>query len=752
MYIVREMHKIFLYSFLLLLFLTKLSLATVINKIEINGNTRISNESVIVFGDIKLDTDINDNKLDSILKKLYETNFFENIDLSIDNKTLIINIIENPLIQNVNILGVSSKALREEISDIILLKNSSSFVEFYAKKDFRTIKTFLKTQGYYFVNVKSSIKQNTNNTIDLVYNIELGQKALIGKINFIGDKKIKSRKLRGVIVSEENKFWKIISSKKYLDENRIKLDIRLLKNFYINKGYYNVIIENSSAKFLDNNTFDLVFTITAGSKFLFNDVKLILPADYDPKNFEKVNKVLQSLKNEVYSYNKIEDILDEIDQIALSEQYEFIDADVEETIIGENKLDFTVIVKETEKFYVEKINIYGNNITREKVIRDTFLVDEGDAFNQILHNKTINRIKAKNIFGKVTSNVIDGTLPNKKIINLEVEEKATGEISAGAGIGTTGGSLGFSVKENNYIGKGIKLNATVRLGSNSITGLLSVTNPNFNYSDRELTTTIENSTSNLLTTNGYKTSKTGIAFSTNYEQYKNFYISPEVSAYFEKVRTNSTASTALKKQKGDFFDLNLNYALNLDKRNFGYQPSEGFRSIFRQELPLITEDLTIKNSYEFNAHHEFVEDMVGSFSFFTSAVNTLSGDNVRISKRLFMPGKRLRGFETGKTGPKDGLEYVGGNYLTAINLSSTLPKVLSEQENIDFRIFFDAANVWHVDYSDTINNSNSIRSSTGVGIDWFTPVGPLNFSLSQAITKAATDVTETFRFNLGTTF
>jgi len=746
------MHKIFLYSFLLLLFLTKLSLATVINKIEINGNTRISNESVIVFGDIKLDTDINDNKLDSILKKLYETNFFENIDLSIDNKTLIINIIENPLIQNVNILGVSSKALREEISDIILLKNSSSFVEFYAKKDFRTIKTFLKTQGYYFVNVKSSIKQNTNNTIDLVYNIELGQKALIGKINFIGDKKIKSRKLRGVIVSEENKFWKIISSKKYLDENRIKLDIRLLKNFYINKGYYNVIIENSSAKFLDNNTFDLVFTITAGSKFLFNDVKLILPADYDPKNFEKVNKVLQSLKNEVYSYNKIEDILDEIDQIALSEQYEFIDADVEETIIGENKLDFTVIVKETEKFYVEKINIYGNNITREKVIRDTFLVDEGDAFNQILHNKTINRIKAKNIFGKVTSNVIDGTLPNKKIINLEVEEKATGEISAGAGIGTTGGSLGFSVKENNYIGKGIKLNATVRLGSNSITGLLSVTNPNFNYSDRELTTTIENSTSNLLTTNGYKTSKTGIAFSTNYEQYKNFYISPEVSAYFEKVRTNSTASTALKKQKGDFFDLNLNYALNLDKRNFGYQPSEGFRSIFRQELPLITEDLTIKNSYEFNAHHEFVEDMVGSFSFFTSAVNTLSGDNVRISKRLFMPGKRLRGFETGKTGPKDGLEYVGGNYLTAINLSSTLPKVLSEQENIDFRIFFDAANVWHVDYSDTINNSNSIRSSTGVGIDWFTPVGPLNFSLSQAITKAATDVTETFRFNLGTTF
>ena len=746
------MQKIILYSFLLFLFLTKLSLATVINKIEVKGNTRITKESVIVFGNINLNTDINDAELNLILKNLYETDFFENIDLSINNKTLIITLIENPIIQNVSILGIPSKTLREKISEIIELKNASPFVEYYAKKDFRKIKTFLKTRGYYFADVKSSIKQNTNNTIDLVYNIKLGQKALIGKINFIGDKKIKNRKLRNVIVSEENKFWKFLSNKKYLDENRIQLDMRLLKNYYINKGYYNVLIENSSAKFLDNNTFDLNFTITAGNKFSFNEAKLILPTDYNPKNFEKVNEVLKSLKNEVYSYNIIEDILDEIDQIALSQQYEFIDADVEETIINENKLDFTVIVKETEKFYVERINIYGNSITREKVIRDSFIVDEGDAFNQILHNKTINRLKAKNIFAKVFSKVTDGTTPNQKIINIEVEEKATGEISAGAGIGTTGGSVFFAVKENNYLGKGIKLDATLQLGLDTLRGLLSVTNPNFNYSDRVLKTTIENSSTDRLTENGYKTSATGLAISTNFEQYKDFYISPELSVYLETLKTNSAASTSLQKQKGNFFDVDFNYALNLDKRNSAWQPSEGFRSIFRQELPLISDDTTVKNSYEFNAHHEFVEDMVGSFSFFTSAVNSLSGNDVRISKRLFMPGKRLRGFETGRVGPKDGLEYVGGNYLTALNLSSSIPKILATQENIDFRVFFDAANIWHVDYSDTINNSNKIRTSTGIGIDWFTPVGPLNFSLSQAITKAATDVTETFRFNLGTTF
>ena len=746
------MQKIILYTVSFLLFFTNLSIASIVNKIEVNGNKRITQESVVVFGGIKLNTNIDDSELDSILRRLYETDFFDDVSIKIIDKTLVINLIENPIIQNISILGVQSKKIREGILEITSLKKTSPFVEFNAKQDFRKIKTFLKTQGYYFVDFKSSIKKNTNNTIDLVYNIKLGAKALIGKINFIGDKKVKDRKLRNVIVSEENKFWKFLSSKKFLDENRIKLDIRLLKNYYINKGYYNVIIENSSAKFLDNNTFDLNFTITAGSKFLFNEAKLILPSDYDPKNFEEVTSVLKSLKNEVYSYKKIEDILDSIDQIALSEQYEFIDADVEEIIIGSNKLDFTVIIKETEKFYVERINIYGNSITREKVIRDSLIVDEGDAFNKILHNKTINKLKAKNIFASVSSEVKDGSSPNQKIINLEVEEKATGEISAGAGIGTTGGTLAFSVKENNYLGKGIKLNSSLQLGANSVKGLLSITNPNFNYSDRSLTTTLQNTTTDTLSINGYKTTQTGLAFSTNFEQYKDFYISPELSTYIEKVETNSTATTSLKNQKGNFFDTNFNYALNYDKRNSSYQPSEGFRSIFRQELPLITEDSTIKNSYEFDTHHEFVEEMVGNLKFFVSAVNSLSDKDVRISKRLFMPGKRLRGFETGKVGPKDGVDFVGGNYISGVNLSTSLPRVLATQENLDFRVFFDAVNIWGVDYSDSLNNSNKIRSSTGIGIDWFTPVGPLNFSISQAITKAATDVTETFRFNLGTTF
>ena len=150
----------------------------------------------------------------------------------------------------------------------------------------------------------------------------------------------------------------------------------------------------------------------------------------------------------------------------------------------------------------------------------------------------------------------------------------------------------------------------------------------------------------------------------------------------EKIDTNSKASTSLKKQDGNYFDTNFGYSLNYDKRNRGYQPTEGFRSLFKQSLPILADDKSIFNSYEYSSHHEFIDDMIGSFTFYTSAINSLSDEDVRISKRLYMPGRRLRGFQVGRIGPVDGTDYVGGNYLSAVNLSSTLPNFMTTQENI----------------------------------------------------------------------
>jgi len=733
-------------------FIIQNSFAEILKEVNVIGNKRISKETIIIFGNIKINEDLNAEELNNILKKLYETNFFSDVKVNFEKNILEIALVESPIIQRVVFEGIKAKKIREALKEVIKLRDKSSFIEYQAKQDLNAIKSALQSTGYYFAKVKSSIKENSNNTIDLIYDVDLGEKALIGKIQFIGDKKFKDRKLRNIIVSEESKFWKFISNKKYLDQSRIDLDVRLLRNFYVNKGYYQINIANTSAKFHDNNKFDLVFNINAGNKFYFNNLNLILPKDYQKENFKEINEILKSLKDETYSYNKIQTILDEIDKIALSEQYEFINAEVEESIVGQNKLNFSIVIKETKKYYVERINVFGNNITQESVIRNALVVDEGDAFNEILHNKSINNLKYKNIFKTVNSEVVDGSDPNNKIINLTVEEKPTGEISAGAGYGTTGGSFMFAIRENNYMGRAIKLNANLSVGADTLRGLFSVTNPNFKYSGNELRTTIQSTVSDKLTGHGFKTKKTGISLGSSFEQYQDFYLAPTISSFFESLETNSDASANLKKQEGDYFDTLFSYSLNYDKRNQSYQPSDGYKSIFSQSLPLIADNQSIVNSYEYSVYHEFIDDMVGNITLYTKAINSLNDEDVRYSKRLYLPSRRLRGFEPGKIGPKDGTDHVGGNYLTSLNLSTTLPQILPNSQNTDFRLFLDFGNVWGVDYSDSVNESNKIRSSTGFTVDWFTPVGPLNFSLSQAIIKANTDVTESFRFNLGTTF
>ena len=197
------------------------------------------------------------------------------------------------------------------------------------------------------------------------------------------------------------------------------------------------------------------------------------------------------------------------------------------------------------------------------------------------------------------------------------------------------------------------------------------------------------------------------------------------------------------------FSLKLDF--NYDKRNQRFQTSEGFQSLYSIDLPLISKTYSLINSYNYRSYTELYENNISSFSFLFKAANSINNKNVKLSERLYIPSKNLRGFEQGKVGPKDGDDYVGGNFVSSINFSSTLPQVLPNYENADFLIFFDVANIWGVDYDSSLKDKD-IRSSIGIGVDWFTPIGPLNFSLAQPLSKGSQDITETFRFNLGTTF
>ena len=393
--------------------------------------------------------------------------------------------------------------------------------------------------------------------------------------------------------------------------------------------------------------------------------------------------------------------------------------------------------------------MFGNFITDEKVIRNALIVDEGDPYNEILFKKSIENIKSKNIFKSVEYDVEDNQNKNK-VINLKVEEKATGEIFAGAGTGTTGSSISGGIKENNYLGLGIKLDTNLNITDDTVKGKFSVINPNYNNSDKSLKTSIESSTTDFMTASGYETNRTGFSIGSEFEQKNDLFVNLELSTFYEDLETSSNANNIVKKQEGNYFENLLSYTITYNKLDQNFQPSDGFINRFSQTLPIYSDDLSIENSFTSSAYHSISDNLILSAKLYIKTINSLD-ENVRVSKRVFIPGRLLRGFESGKIGPKDGNQYIGGNYATALNLNSTLPNILYENENIDFNFFVDLANVWEVDYNSSLD-SNKVRSSAGVAVNWFSGIGPLTFSYAVPLSEADTDITEKFRFQIGTSF
>ena len=747
------MSKLFIKIIVVFCFLLSLVKAETLQKIEISGNKRISDQTIIIFSEIEINEEVTKSKLDEVIKKLYKTNFFRNINLSFENQTLFLKVEENPIIENLQITGIKKQSLVEFIKDKLQLAEMKSFDQDLLSTDINLIYNILKTNGYYFANVTSSkILNDELNTIDLKIDVELGEKAKIKKIVFLGDKIFKEKRLKEVIVSEEHKFWKFISRNVYINQELIELDKRLLSNYFKNNGYFNIKIENSFVEFDKNSNFNLIFNITPGKKYFFNDFSLNLPSNYDSGLFKKITKKFSKLKGDTYSLLKIDDLLNDINDIALSKQYEFINASIVEKIKG-NKIDFDINISESEKFYIEKINIKGNFNTLEEVVRNNLIVDEGDPFNEILFNKSINNIQSLGIFKKVKTDVKDGSNVSLKEIDIDVEERPTGEISLTAGFGTAGETIGAGIKENNFLGKGIKLNTNLELTSDSIKGQFIYAKPNFNYSDNTLFTSLKSSTTDLLKNSGYKTSEIGFSLGTEYEQFQNIFLSPEIDFLIEDLETSNKASTILKKQEGSYTDLYFNYSINQDLRDKKFRTESGYVTTFSQELPLMSDNSELSNAFTITNYKKLssTSDMVGKMSFFGKTITGLS-DDVRISKRLNVPSSRLRGFQRGKVGPVQNNDYIGGNHVTTFNLSATLPTIMQGLDNLDVGVFFDAANVWGVDYDSSIDDKSAIRSSTGLALNLMTPIGPLSFSFANALTKASSDTTETFRFNLGTQF
>ena len=744
-----NLKKLFISIILFFIFLSAHSHAEVVKKIEIKGNERISAETITIFGDMSVGKNYEISDINSLIKKLYDTTFFSNISVVVKNNILSVTVKENPIINSITFEGEKAKKYKEKIRELLSLRENSSFVENNIKSDINLIKDFYRSIGFYFVKIDVEIAKLEKNRINISYLIDKGEKAKIAKIYFLGDKKIREKKLRDIITSQESGWWKFISRSVYLSKGRIELDKRLLKNYYRNKGYYEVNIKSTNIEYAEGEGFVLTYNINAGNRYKFKKVFANVSETLDKNAFLSLENEFDKLVGKYYSQRKLKSVLDKIDKLSEQKELQFINHSILETLDG-NGVEVKINIFEGEKVIIERINIVGNSVTNDSVIRSALIVDEGDPFSTLLVNKSINEIKARNIFGKVEHEVFPGSSDDLKVLEISVEEKATGELMAGAGIGTDGTSFQFSITENNWLGRGVQLQSAINVSEHKISGNILLNNPNYNYSGNAVKTALEISSTDRSNTSGFQSSRTGFELGTGFEQYENVFISPEISIALEDIEVDEDATAAVKKMEGNFFNADLAYAISLDKRNQRFRPTQGYKTTFRQSLPLIQDSSSILNGIDVSAYHGFSEDLIGSLKIYARTINGIDSD-VRLTNRLFIPRNRLRGFNTYKVGPKDGDDYIGGNYITAVNAEAQLPNLLPESYRTDFSLFLDTANVWGVDYT-TVDETDKIRSSIGVSANVYTTIGPLTFTFAESISKSSNDETETFNFRIGTSF
>jgi outer membrane protein insertion porin family len=731
--------------------LTNVSFAE-IKKINIVGNARVNTATIESLVDKKT-SNIDSIYINNLTKKIYDTDFFADVRISFNQDVLTINVVENPIVNFFYINGIKDSDL-DQANKIITLKENSIFSSSKLKKDIEATKEFLNASGYYQASIIPEVIKIDNNQINLIINIDKKEISKIKNIYFIGTKFFSSSQLLDVISSSENGWWKFFSSSA-LSEQKIEYDKQLLKTFYKNKGFFDVQIESAFASADKNNNFSLTFSINSGKKYKFGDFDLktieALYKDHDINEIKIISRKL--LNNQIYSPEILNKLNKHITSYLEEKKYNNFEINIQELKKNEDIINITLNLAEGQKFLINKINIQGNSITEEKVIRDNMIITEGDYLNSTKVKKSVDNIKAKQLFSKVDYKIEDSEKKNFKDFNLFLKEQATGSISAGVGYGTNGGLFEASVNERNFLGQGINLNFTGRLSTEAIRGEFSYIDPNFKESNKELGASIFSEVDDYKNS-GYQNKRLGTKFATKYEIYEDIFFRPNIAIQYDKLEITGNSSNLLKSRAGDFTTTSFGYNFLFDQRDSKFNPTSGSVFYFDQNISTFVSDIpTLQTGVGATLYQElFNEKYIGSVKARLANVSAFDNKDVKLSDRIFASTSDLRGFELRGIGPVDSGDHVGGNNLATLSFKSTFPNPIPESLRATSFIFFDIGNVWGADYSDLISDSSKIRSSTGIAVDLMSPVGPLSFTYSIPLSKSSTDIEQRFLFNIGSSF
>ena len=731
--------------------LSSISYSEVINKIEINGNSRIKNETILGLANIKLNKNYTAGQINNFQKKLYESNFFKLVNFEFKNNVLFINVSENPIIDFYYINGVKSKIREDFFYNSLNLGPNKIFSEYFLKTDIEKIKNNYLEGGYLDVKILPEISQISGNALNVVINIIEGKNYKVRRVYFSGDTFFSPSTLLDVISTSEHSWWKFLSSVTNYNQNRIVFDKSLLKNFYLDNGFYDVQIISADTNFIKNKGVDLTFSINSGNKYNFSNFEIFdKNNNLRKKDIFNIKKIIEKDLKNTYSRSTLIRIQNKIINYLNLNNIEFVDLNISANKQKKNKIDITFDFYKTDRLFVNLINVKGNSITEEAVIRNNLSFSEGDTFTRKKLDDSLKKLRNTGIFSdnKITSKKIENELVD---IEVNVEEQPTGSISAGLGVGSAESSIGGELKEKNLFGKGIVSNANVRFGTQKISGSINAIIPDYNNTGNKvgvslfaLSTEFDNA--------GYESKKIGTSAFTEYNLFEDISLNYGLGFDLDKISTNENASSLYKSRAGNYITYKTFYNIDNDKRDRNFKPTSGYKTGFGQSLAVPGSDISyLSNNVYSNFYHQIKKGYVFNVKAGLNTINSIGDDDIKLSDRNFLSSKKLRGFESYGIGPVDGKDHIGGNYSFYSTIGSTFPNPLPEKWNADSIVFIDAGNVWGVDF-DSSKDSNKLRSSVGIGLDWTSPLGPLSFTYAEVLSSASTDKEESFSFQIGSSF
>jgi len=743
--------------FTLIIFLTSITISfaneNLVNEIEIIGNQRIDVETIISYSNIDINDNYTESKGNEILKSLFNTELFSNIEIKFNNNKLIISIIENPTINLIKFDG-NSKVKDEDLLIEIQLKERSVYSRSKVRKDIERILSLYQRNGRLSSEVVPKVEKLEDNRINLIYEISESEISRVSKIVFIGNNNFSSSKLKSIMKTKERRFLRFFSSADRYDPDKIEYDKQLISQFYNNNGFPNFTFTSSIAQLSENtNNFEVIMYLDEGDKYNYGNIKVI--TKLKKINSDAALSLISANTGDIFDRSKISESIEIIRELAEGEGYSFVEINPKFKESFEDKtINVEIDINEGPRVYVNSIDIIGNTRTLDKVIRREIGLSEGDAYNKFIANYSKDSIRALDFFSAVEISDSRSNFPDKIDITIDVEEKNTGEASIGAGYSSsTSSSITLGLRENNFLGKGQKVNFSASFANTRNTYDISITEPYFNNKDLSVTGDLYSNFSDPSGVN-YESEDIGLGLAIGFPLAPDKNIRTKYSLYTAKIKPDSNATAYERLLGGTDTISQIGYLFSVDRRNSRYKPSSGFNMNFSQDLAgLGGTSYYYRNTGDYNLYKRLSDRIIGALKISAGSVNGYNGKYQPLSSNFRLGGKRLRGFKAGKVGPKTGTSYTGGQYYYLTSLETNIDFNLDAYD-ITSTLFADFGSVWGLEnpaYSE-INDDHNLRSSIGINLNWDTAIGPINFIYASVLENETTDTTDNLYFDIGYNF